>query len=149
MSKTLDLANQLLGIIFGGRYKLLNYVIQDGEFRIPFMRDGFTIDDVSFGSRSQICMIGMIVSLVMRHQASDHYNITSLDEIDSGLDHENRYLFVDVLYKMVSILNIEQLFVISHSIELSTNLVDVIQLSDKEEYNDMFQNSNVIFKKSL
>ena len=113
------------------------------------MRDGFTIDDVSFGSRSQICMIGMIVSLVMRHQASDHYNITSLDEIDSGLDHENRYLFVDVLYKMVSILNIEQLFVISHSIELSTNLVDVIQLSDKEEYNDMFQNSNVIFKKSL
>lgn len=149
MSKTLDLSNQILGMLFEGRYRLLNYVIQDGEFRMPFLSNGMVIDDVSSGSRSQICMMGMIINLVMRNQASTKFNITALDEIDSGLDYNNRYMFVDVLYKLISILNIEQLFIISHSIELETNNVDVIQLSDKPDYNDVFANANVIWKRNL
>ena len=146
MSKTLDLSNQLLSMIFNGKYKLLPYSIKDGEFRMPFLSNGLIVDDVSSGSRSQICMMGMIISLVMRNQSSTRFNITSLDEIDSGLDHDNRYLFVDVLYKIISILNIEQLFIVSHSIELSTSNVDVILLSNEPEYLEMFSSANIIYK---
>lgn len=146
MSKTLDLSNQLLSMIFNGKYKLLPYSIKDGEFRMPFLSNGFIVDDVSSGSRSQKCMMGMIISLVMRNQSSTKFNITSLDEIDSGLDHDNRYLFVDVLYKIISILNIEQLFIVSHSIELSTSNVDVILLSNEPEYLEMFSSANIIYK---
>lgn len=147
MSKTLDLSNQLLGMLFNGQYQLLNYVIENSEFRMPFISNGMVVDDVSSGSRSQVCMMGMIINLVMRNQASTKFNITALDEIDSGLDYNNRYMFMDVLYKIIAILNIEQLFIVSHCIELETDNVDVILLSDTPDYNDMFANANIIWKR--
>lgn len=146
MNKTLDLANQLLGMIFNGEYRLLRYVINDTEFRMPFIGNGMMVDDISSGSTSQICIMGMIVNLVLRYQASSKYNITLLDEIDGGLDHNNRYLFVGILEKIVEILQIDQLFIISHSVESALNNVDVIQLSNAPDYDDLFSNANVIYR---
>lgn len=146
MDQTLDLANQLLGMMFGGQYTLLKYVINDSEFRLPFIGNGLTVDDISSGSTSQVCIMGMIINLVLRNQASTKYNITSLDEIDGGLDHNNRYLFVDILQKIIDILHIDQLFIISHSVESALSNVDVIQLSNSPDYNDLFSNANVIYK---
>ena len=146
MNKTLDLANQLLSMIFNGEYRLLNYVINDSEFRMPFIGNGMMVDDISSGSTSQICIMGMIVNLVLRNQASTKYNITLLDEIDGGLDHNNRYLFVGILERIVEILQIDQLFIISHSVESALNNVDVIQLSNAPDYDDLFTNANVVYR---
>ena len=146
MNKTLDLANQLLSMIFNGEYRLLNYVINDSEFRMPFIGNGMMVDDISSGSTSQICIMGMIVNLVLRNQASTKYNITLLDEIDGGLDHNNRYLFVGILERIVDILQIDQLFIISHSVESALNNVDVIQLSNAPDYDDLFTNANVVYR---
>ena len=146
MNKTLDLANQLLAMIFNGEYRLLKYVINDSEFRMPFIGNGMMVDDISSGSTSQICIMGMIVNLVLRYQASSKYNITLLDEIDGGLDHNNRYLFVGILEKIVEILQIDQLFIISHSVESALSNVDVIQLSNATDYDDLFTNANVIYR---
>ena len=146
MSETLELANQLLSMIFAGQYKLMKYIINNDEFRMPFIGNGLPVDDISSGSTSQVCIMGMIINLVLRHQASTKYNITSLDEIDGGLDHNNRNLFVDILQRVQSILNIDQLFIISHSVESALCNVDVIQLSNAPDYNDLFMNANVIYK---
>ena len=145
MNKTLDLANQLLGMIFNGQYQLLDYVINENEFRIPFIGNGLPVDDISSGSTSQVCIMGMIINLVILNQASTKYNITSLDEIDGGLDHYNRMMFVDILQKLIQILNIDQLFIISHSVEAALNNVDLIQLSPINDYEDDFSSANIIY----
>ena len=145
MNKTLDLANQLLGMIFNGQYQLLEYVINENEFRIPFIGNGLPVDDISNGSTSQVCIMGMIINLVILNQASTKYNITSLDEIDGGLDHYNRMMFVDILQKLIQILNIDQLFIISHSVEAALNNVDLIQLSPINDYEDNFSGANIIY----
>ncbi len=144
MSKTLELANQLLAMIFGGQFQLADYVINQDEFRIPFTGRGLMVDDISSGSTSQICIMGMIINLVLLHQASSKFNITRLDEIDGGLDHQNRYMFVDILQKIVNILQIDQLFIISHSVESALSNVDVIQLAPMPD-EETFTGANIIY----
>lgn len=145
MGQTLETANQLLGMLFQGQYQLMNYVINQDEFRIPFTSNGFEIDDISSGSTSQICMMGMIINLVLLHQASTKYNITRLDEIDGGLDSANRMLFVDILQRIIDILGIEQLFIISHSCESALSNVDAIQLAPIEGFEDVNTGANIIY----
>lgn len=143
MGKTLTLANQLLSMIFGGQYRLLDYVINEDEFRMPFIGNGLPVDDISEGSTSQVCIMGMIINLVLLHQASDKFNIVSLDEIDGGLDAANRYMYIDVLQRVIQILNIDQLFIISHNIESNLTNIDVVQLAPIEGYEDAFNNNGV------
>lgn len=151
MDKTLDTVNQLLGMIFHGQYQILQYIINENEFRIPFVGNGMVVDDISNGSTSQVCIMGMIINLVLFTSGSNKYNIVSLDEIDGGLDHENRYLFVTILQQICNVLNIDQLFIISHSVESALQAVDVILLSDQEYYIDQFAAANVIwtYKKEI
>ena len=146
MSRTLELANELLGMIFKGQYRLLDYVINQDEFRMPFIGNGMAVDDISSGSTSQICIMGMIINLVLLNQASTRYNITRLDELDGGLDVENRTMFVSILQQIISILNIEQLFIISHSIESTVaGFADVIRLAPVAGMENDFSQANVIY----
>lgn len=145
MNKTLDMTNQILSLLFGGQYRILDYIINEDEFRIPFVGAGMVVDDISNGSTSQKSIIGAIISLVTNSSSSSEYGIASLDEIDSGLDHSNRMIFADVISKTADLLGISQLFSVSHSIESSLNNIDVILLSDEREYMDQFANSNIIY----
>ena len=135
-------------MLFNNEYKLLDFVINNNEFRIPFIGNGLPVDDISSGSESQICMMSMILNLVLLHQASSKFNICRLDEIDAPLDRYNRAGFVSVLYQIIQILNIEQLFIISHNTELDASIADVIKLKYTNSYEDAESNtdmSNVIF----
>ena len=148
MDKTLIMVNQLLSMLFNGEYTISQYVINEDEFRIPFIGNGMMVDDISSGSTSQVCMMGMIINLVLANMCSTKYNIVSLDEIDGGLDNMNKYLFVDVLDKISDILNINQIFLISHSIEASLTNMDVILTSKSQDYKDLFSDSNILFEPS-
>ena len=146
MSKTLDLANQILGMLFRGEYKLLDFIINEDEFRIPFVGgSGIPIDDIAYGSNSQVSMIGMIINLVLLHQASTHYNISRLDEIDGSADGYNRGIFVDVLKKCIEILNIDQVFIISHSVEVDNTSADIIKFKGYDGFDENQMLGNVIF----
>lgn len=145
MSKTLEIANQVLGMLFGGEYTLLDFVINQNEFRIPFIGSGLTVDDISSGSTSQICIMGMAINLALFHQASTKFNIARLDEVDHGLDSRNKFEYINVLFKTQSILNIEQLFVISHAIEADTSMVDIIKLKSYSDFEENVQLGNVIY----
>jgi len=144
MNKTLELSNQILSMLFNNEYRLLDFVINSNEFRIPFIGNGLPVDDISNGSSSQVCMMSMIINLVLLHQGSSKFNIARLDEIDDSLDTYNRSNFVNVLYRILPLLNIEQLFIISHSIELDSSLADIIKLKTYEEY-DTVQGANIIW----
>ena len=144
MNKTLETSNQILSMLFNGDYRLLDFVINQNEFRIPFIGNGLPVDDISSGSSSQVCMMSMIINLVLLHEASTKFNIARLDEIDDSLDTYNRSNFVNVLYRILPLLDIEQLFIISHSIELDSSFADVIKLKSYEDY-DTINSNNIIW----
>lgn len=144
MSKTLTLCNDLLSMLFYGEYKLLNYVINSEEFRIPFVGTGMEVDDISSGSSSQVAMMGLIINFVLLFQASTKYNIVGCDELDEVLDTYNRIQYIQVLYKIIEILNIDQCIIISHSTEIDRSNMDVIQLAEYNE-TDCYGDGNIIF----
>ena len=143
MDEAWRLVNRVLQMMFGGEYQICKFIINQNEFRIPFIGNGLEVDDISSGSTSQICIMGMAINLVLFHQASSRFNIARLDEIDGGLDHRNRFEFIRALYQIIHILDIQQLFIISHSMEADTSAVDIIKLSP--DYDDTIKLGNVIF----
>ena len=130
MANTLNLANTLLSNLFEGELVLEPYVIDESNFRIPVINGGMYIDDISSCSTAQKSLIAMILSFTMLKQSSGTFNILRLDEIDGGLDTNNRIQFMTVLKELMNILSVDQLIMVSHNNELSTEDVDIILLKD-------------------
>ena len=143
MNKILSTANSLLSLLFDGEFMLQPFIINESEFRIPCMGSGLLHDDISSMSTAQKCMISMILSFSILNQSSTRYNVIMLDEIDGGLDTTNRGLFIELLDNLMSMLNCEQCFMISHNNELNTSVCDLIIL--KNSSNDMY-NGNIIWQ---
>ena len=144
MSKTKELANEVLAMLFNGSYQLLDFIINENEFRIPFIGEGLPVDDISSGSSAQISMMSMIINLVLLHQGSSKFNIARLDEVNAALDAYNNSLFVPIIQHCMSILNIEQLFMISHSTETDISFADIIKLKGYDNYESFGNGSNII-----
>ena len=128
MGKILSLSNQLLSYLFGGQYQLQPFIINEDEFRIPCMGNGYLNDDISSMSSSQLTMISMILSFSLLAASSTEYNIIKLDEIDDPLDEPNRAAFALLLDNIMDIMHTEQCIMISHSSEMITSNSDIILL---------------------
>lgn len=144
MGKIISLANELLGLLFGGQFVIQPFVINDSEFRIPCLGSGYLNDDISSMSSSQIGMISMILSFALLHNSSTKYNIIKLDEIDGPLDYNNRTYFMDVLNRIMSIMGTEQCIMISHNTELQVDDCDVILLRHDPNNTD-YARGNIIW----
>ena len=142
MNTIIAMANNLLELMFNSEYRLLPFIINESEFRIPCAGKGYINDDISSMSTSQICMISMILSFSILHHASNTYNILKLDEIDGGLDTLNRLQFIRLLEELMKILSCEQCIMISHNTELATSDIDLIVLTKGYDTSDC----NVIFQ---
>ena len=129
MNNVLIVANQLLQLMFNGQFILQPFVINESEFRIPCAGNGYLNDDISSMSTSQICIISMIISFAMLYNSSSCYNILKLDEIDGGLDTNNRLHFISMLNQVMAIMKCEQCFIISHNYELETGEISTIQMA--------------------
>ena len=129
MNNVLIVANQLLQLMFNGQFILQPFVINESEFRIPCAGNGYLNDDISSMSTSQICIISMIISFAMLYNSSSCYNILKLDEIDGGLDTNNRLHFISMLNQVMAIMKCEQCFIISHNAELETGEISTIQMA--------------------
>ena len=133
MNKIIDLSNQMLSYLFAGEYELRPFIITADEFRIPCQGSGFLNDDISSMSTAQKSMISMIVSFALLYQSSTKYNILHLDEIDGGLDTNNRLQFTYLLNQLMDLLESEQCFMISHNNEINTDEADIILLKNPGE----------------
>jgi len=145
MGKIIALANELLSLLFNGQFKIQPFVINESEFRIPCLGNGYLNDDISSMSSSQIGMISMILSFALLHHSSSKYNIIKLDEIDGPLDYNNRMYFTEVLNSIMDIMGTEQCIMISHNSELQIDNSDVILLRHDENNMD-YERGNVIWR---
>lgn len=143
MNKIISTANDLLSMLFEGEFVLQPFIINENEFKIPCLGHGLIHDDISSMSTAQKCMISMILSFSILHQSSTKYNVISLDELDGGLDTMNRGFFIELLDRLMNMLQCEQCFIISHNNELTTSAADLILL--KNNSGDMYD-GNVIWQ---
>lgn len=144
MGKIIALANELLSLLFKGSFVIQPFVINESEFRIPCLGDGYINDDISSMSSSQIGMISMILSFSLLYHSSTKYNIIKLDEIDGPLDQNNRLFFSDVLNNIMDIMGTEQCIMISHNAELQIDSADVILLKH-DIGNTEYRRGNIIW----
>lgn len=145
MGKILTLANELLSFLFSGEYSIQPFIINETEFRIPCLGGGYINDDISSMSSSQLTMISMIISFALLHTSSTKYNIIKMDEIDGPLDENNRMIFIDVMNRIMNIMNVEQCIMISHNAELQVDSSDVILLKSSQ-LSEEYLRGNIIWK---
>ena len=143
MNKILTLSNDLLSLMFNDELKILPFIINEKEFRIPCTSGGLPSDDITSMSNSQICMISTVIQFALLYQSSTKLNIPRMDEIDSGLDSYNRSRFIVFLDELMCKLNINQAVIISHTSEILDTDVDVILLKNENSKKEI--TGNIIF----
>lgn len=131
LARIQKLANDLLGLIYDDGFKFSMFNVTPETFEVPYIKNGKKIPDIKYASQSEIALGTMALSFALSKNASDKYNILLLDEIDAGLDEDNRSAFLKMLYMQMEALNAEQVFIISHNLTQMTNIpMDCIRLSE-------------------
>lgn len=127
MNDIISTCNSLLKYMFDGSLTLQLPVIGEKDFSIPFIGPfGMVVPDISNGSTAQKCMIGLVFNCASMLRMSTKYNLFRLDEIDGGLDTENRYGFITALNYLLDITKAEQCIMVSHNNEFDTQSVSKI-----------------------
>lgn len=136
--------NSLLDTIYGGELQIEGFMIDENEFRIPFVKSGTRIPDIVMASQGESSFISIVLSLSLIIQSMTKYDIIGLDELDGPLDTKNREEFIKVLYTFIDQVNSEQVFLISHNNMFDNEPIDLIMTGDMDIDNYKF--ANVIFK---
>ena len=149
MNSILNTTNTLLRLLFGGRFALQPFIINENEFNIPCAdSEGRVREDISLMSDSQLSMISMLISFALLRNSSNRYNIIKLDEVDDNLDSMNRIQFSILIEQIMNDLGFDQCLIISHNNELDLSNTDIVILKmESQEMIDSLYNSggNIVF----
>ena len=137
------LANGIIHRMFGENLTLLDFVISEKEFSIPYMVNGIQVKDVSFASQGERSAMVMGLSFAMLQQYMSIYNVMLFDELDGPLDVRNKKRFIEIVEDQMKAIGAEQAIMITHNNLFENYPVDLILTSSNME-ND-FNNSNIIW----
>lgn len=130
LKDTKELVNELLDIVYSGKIYIDDFSITGDEFKIPFIKEGNEIPDISFASQGEQSFLNMAISFALSIQNLTEYNIPLLDEVDATFDQENREKAIAIIERQNEIIQSEQTFIISHNNMYNQYPVDVIDFSD-------------------
>ena len=130
LTDTREIANELLDIVYDGSLYLEEFDVTEDEFRIPYVKDGTTISDVSSASQGEQSFLNMAISSALRMQSMKNYNIALFDEVDGAFDDTNRQKFIPVLERQLELGSTKQAFLITHNQMFQKYPVDRIDLDD-------------------
>jgi DNA repair exonuclease SbcCD ATPase subunit len=130
MYQALLIANRLLNVMYDGEIELLTPTIDETMFTLPFRCGINTSNDIKTGSQSESTLLSLALSLSLASTLT-HYNVFLLDECDGYLDMTMRDAYITMLQDIMSTLKMEQMFIISHSIQPNqyTHIVHTIDIS--------------------
>lgn len=126
-----DSINDLISDIFDDEVEIMDFNISDTEFKIPYMVNGYPIEDVEKASQGQQSIISIALSFALLRQCMFEYNIMLLDEVDGPLYEHDRQLFIAILDKQLSALGAEQVFLITHNNTFTTVPTNIIMTTDE------------------
>ena len=135
--------NQMLGMAYDD-LEISNFVINEKEFRIPYVKKGIEVADITYASQGERSFLSLALSLALIIQTLDKYNIMLLDEVDATLDANNRRHFISILERLISMTGSEQIFLITHNNMFDNYPVDVIMTGDVNI--DNFKNINIVWR---
>ena len=142
MSNIKTTINELLDLVYDGNLYIDDFKINSDEFRIPYVKDGYPIDDIVSASQGETAFLSIALSFALIAESILKYNIVLLDEVDGNLDDEKRKRFIAVLERLMDLIGSEQVFLITHNNLFSMYPVDVISLDGNE--NDSMKLANYI-----
>ena len=136
--------NSLLDTIYDGELQIEGFLIDENEFRIPFVKSGVRIPDIVMASQGESSFISIVLSLSLIILSMTMYVIICFDVFDGPLDTRNREEFIRVLYSFIEQVNSEQIFIISHNNVFDNESIDLLLTGDIDI--DNYKNANIIFK---
>ena len=128
----LSLTNRLLDIMYDGEIELLEPVIDETSFTLPFRCGSHTSSDIRYGSQSESTLLSLALEMALSASLSQ-YNVCLIDEVDAYLDPVMHSSYLMMLQETMATLKMEQLFLISHSVQPGQydHIVETIDLSKK------------------
>lgn len=132
VNHALNLTNILLNIMYENEIQLLSPVINETEFTLPFRCGVNKSADIRYGSQSESTLLSLAFSLSLVSMMCP-YTVFLLDEVDGYLDANAKDGFVLMLQEIMIKLNVEQLFIISHSVgaDQYPHVVQTIDISKR------------------
>lgn len=146
LKSTAALANKLLKMAFGNEFEIAFESTANDFFIRVTTEDGRTKDDVSLCSDGQKALISLSISLALLEQRIGTYNIIALDEVDGVLDQKNRKAFINILNSQLTILGVEQCFIISHNRNFDDITGDLVMLKNSDTDSAFLSNKKIIWK---
>jgi DNA repair exonuclease SbcCD ATPase subunit len=112
--------------------QMLKPVIDESTFTLPFRCGSNISSDIRYGSQSESTLLSLALSLSLASSLTA-YNVPLIDEMDAALDAEMRDSFLMMLQEIMSVLKMEQMFIISHSTQPGAydHAVHVINISEE------------------
>ncbi len=126
-----DTLNDLISDVFGDSIEVLDFIINESEFKIPYAINGSPVEDIAKASQGQKAIISLALSFALIRQAHSRWNIMLLDEMDGPLYKTDRSKFITILYKQLVAIDADQVFLISHNFTFEGNDVNVIMTTDE------------------
>lgn len=126
-----DTLNDLISDVFGDSIEVLDFIINENEFKIPYAINGSPVEDIAKASQGQKAIISLALSFALMRQAHSRWNIMLLDEMDGPLYKTDRSKFITILYKQLVAIDADQVFLISHNFTFEGNDVNVIMTTDE------------------
>lgn len=139
------MANNIIRSMFNDDdIELLDFVITDKEFSIPYRINGIEVMDAAYSSQGERATIVLALSFALLNQLMGRYNIMLLDEIDSPLYKDNRRKFIKIIEEQMKAIGCEQAFIITHNNLFENYPTDIIYTS--EDGDTDYTSGNVIFR---
>ena len=128
----LALTNRLLNIMYDGEIELLDPTIDENNFTLPFRCGSHLSADIRYGSQSEATLLSLALEMALSASLTQ-YNVCLVDEIDAYLDAYMHDSFLMMIQETMATLKMEQLFMISHSLQPGQydHIVHTIDLSKK------------------
>ena len=114
IERALIMTNRLLDVMYDGEIEMLSPTIDESHFSLPFRSGSNTSFDIKYGSQSESCLLSLALSLSMASSLT-HDMVPLVDEVDAYVDTHMKDSFISMLQEIMTTLNIEQLFLISHN----------------------------------
>lgn len=131
LGKTKDKINRLIDGVFEDDIEILDFVISETEFKIPYMINGQIVEDISSLSQGQTSIITLALSFALVDNLDSPYDIFLLDEVDGALYESDRRKFLNILLNQIREVGIEQIFLTTHNRTFEGTPINIIMTTEE------------------
>ena len=145
LGRTRDKINRLISGVFDDDIEVLDFVISETEFKIPYAINGQVVEDISSLSQGQTSIITLALSFALVDNIDSPYDIFLLDEVDGALYETDRRKFLNILLNQIREVGIEQIFLTTHNRTFEGTPINLIMTTEEPVQEDRLTSVMKVF----